>query len=63
MALTLAKINHYKSKGTVSPCIQLKSEKRACKIIISMKIAIEFDYIYQDIKLAEFLKLVGNATP
>ena len=48
-------------KGAVSPCNELRSEKRAWKIIISMKIAIAFDYIYQEIKLSEYLKLVGNA--
>ena len=37
-------------KGTVSPCNKLISEKKARKIIISMKIDIEFDYMYQEIK-------------
>ena len=37
-------------KGTVLPCNKLISEKRAWKIIISMKITIAFDYIYQEIK-------------
>ena len=32
-------------------------------MIIAMKIAIAFDYIYQEIKGSEYLKLVGNATP
>ena len=37
-------------KGAVSPCNKLISIKRRLKIIISMKIAIEFDYMYQEIK-------------
>ena len=37
-------------KGTVSLCNKLISEKRARKMIISMKMSLAFDYIYQKIK-------------
>ena len=66
------KLIYYRNKFFKTKVLNLKGQdhfvtswlqkKRAWKIIMYMKIAIAFDYIYQEIKGYEDLKLVGNAT-